>query len=84
MVKTGGKLKMVLDKIVDIISEQLELDKAVIKETSLLVDDLGATSLDMIDLAMSIEDEFEMELPDDIIEKLKTVGDLANYVEENK
>ncbi len=75
---------MVLDKIVDIISEQLELDKAVIKETSLLVDDLGATSLDMIDLAMSIEDEFEMELPDDIIEKLKTVGDLANYVEENK
>lgn len=75
---------MVLDKIIDIISEQLELDKAVIKETSLLVDDLGATSLDMIDLAMSIEDEFEMELPDDIIEKLKTVGDLANYVEENK
>ncbi|MCQ2476213.1 MAG: acyl carrier protein [Clostridia bacterium] len=75
---------MVLDKIIDIISEQLELDKAVVKETSLLVDDLGATSLDMIDLAMSIEDEFEMELPDDIIEKLKTVGDLANYVEENK
>ena len=75
---------MVLDKVIDIISEQLELDKAVIKETSTLDEDLGASSLDMIDLAMSIEDEFGLELPDDIVDKVKTVGELAKYIEEHK
>lgn len=75
---------MVLDKVIDIISEQLEIDKAVIKETSSLDEDLGASSLDMIDLAMSIEDEFNIELPDDIVDKVKTVGELAKYIEANK
>ncbi len=72
---------MVLDKLIDIISEQLELDKSVVKETSSFTDDLGAGSLDMIDLAMSIEDEFEIELSDDNISKIKTVGDLAKFIE---
>ncbi len=75
---------MTLEKIIDIISEQLELDKSVIKESSTLSEDLGAGSLDMIDLAMSIEDEFGIELPDDDLDKIKTVGDLAKFVEENK
>lgn len=75
---------MVLEKIIDIISEQLELDKSVIKESSTLSEDLGAGSLDMIDLAMSIEDEFGIELPDNDLDKIKTVGDLAKFVEENK
>ncbi len=75
---------MVLDKIIDIISEQFELDKSVIKESSKIIDDLGAGSLDMIDLAMSIEDEFGFELPDDDLEKIKTVGDLAAFVEAHK
>lgn len=75
---------MVLDKVIDIISEQLEIDKAVIKETSSLDEDLGASSLDMIDLAMSIEDEFNLELPDDIVDKVKTVGELAKYIEAKK
>ena len=72
---------MVLEKIISIISEQLETDKSVIKESSNLIDDLGAGSLDMIDLAMSIEDEFNLELSDDDLRKIKTVGDLAAYVE---
>ena len=71
---------MVLEKLIDIISEQLELDKSVVKETSSFTDDLGAGSLDMIDLAMSIEDEFEIELSDDNIGKIKTVGDLAKFI----
>lgn len=75
---------MVLDKIIDIISEQLELDKSVIKPTSTLAEDLGAGSLDMIDLAMSIEDEYGLELPDGDLEKIKTVGDLAKFVEDHK
>ena len=74
---------MVLEKIISIISEQLETDKSVIKENSNLIDDLGAGSLDMIDLAMSIEDEFNLELSDDDLRKIKTVGDLAAYVEAN-
>ena len=75
---------MVLEKIIDIISEQLELDKSVVKENSTLEEDLGAGSLDMIDLAMSIEDEFGIGLSDDVIDKVKTVGDLAKYVAANK
>ncbi|MBR5113230.1 MAG: acyl carrier protein [Clostridia bacterium] len=75
---------MVLEKIIDIISEQLEIDKSVIKESSTLEEDLGAGSLDLIDLAMSIEDEFGIELSDDVIEDLSTVGDLAKYVAAHK
>ena len=75
---------MVLEKIIDIISEQLEIDKSVIKESSTLEEDLGAGSLDMIDLAMSIEDEFGIELSDDVLEDISTVGDLAKYVAAHK
>ncbi len=75
---------MVLEKIIDIISEQLEIDKSVIKESSTIEEDLGAGSLDMIDLAMSIEDEFGIELSDDVIEDISTVGDLAKYVAAHK
>ncbi|MCR5522974.1 MAG: acyl carrier protein [Clostridia bacterium] len=75
---------MVLEKIIDIISEQLEIEKSVIKENSDLVEDLGAGSLDLIDLAMSIEDEFSIELPDTDLDKIRTVGQLAAYVEKNK
>ncbi|MBR3620361.1 MAG: acyl carrier protein [Clostridia bacterium] len=75
---------MVLEKIIDIISEQLEIDKSVIKESSTIEEDLGAGSLDMIDLAMSIEDEFGIELSDDVLEDISTVGDLAKYVVAHK
>lgn len=68
------------EKIINIISEQLEIDKSVIKETSSFAEDLGAGSLDMIDIAMSIEDEFGVELSDSAIEKIKTVGDLIEYI----
>lgn len=68
------------EKIINIISEQLEIDKSVIKETSSFAEDLGAGSLDMIDIAMSIEDESGIELSDSAIEKIKTVGDLIEYI----
>ena len=71
---------MVLEKIIDIISEQLELDKSVIKESSTLEGDLGAGSLDLIDLAMSIEDEFNIEIPQEEAEKIVTVGDAAEAI----
>ena len=73
---------MVFEKIRKIISEQLEVDQSIIAESSTITGDLGADSLDLVDLAMSIEDEFDIELSDEALEKIKTVGDLAAYIED--
>ena len=74
---------MVLDKMKDILVEQLECDPEDITMESLLVDDLGADSLDAIDIVMSVEDTFKVEVPDEIIEKIETVGDIDNYIEDH-
>ena len=73
---------MVFEKIKKIISEQLEVDQSIISEGSSITGDLGADSLDLVDLAMSIEDEFDIELSDEALEKIKTVGDLVSYIED--
>lgn len=74
---------MVLDKMKDILVEQLECDPEDITMESLLIDDLGADSLDAIDIVMSVEDTFKIEVPDEIIEKIETVGDIVNYIEDH-
>ena len=74
---------MVLDKMKDILVEQMECDPEDITMESLLVDDLGADSLDAIDIVMSVEDTFKVEVPDEIIEKIETVGDIVNYIEDH-
>ena len=74
---------MIYEKIVEILSNQLEVEESVITPDSDLADDLGASSLDLVDLAMSIEDEFGIEVPDDLIETVKTVDDVVKFVEEN-
>ena len=74
---------MVLDKMKDILVEQLECKPEDITMESLLVDDLGADSLDAIDIVMSVEDTFKVEVPDEIIEKIETVGDIVNYIEDH-
>ena len=74
---------MVLDKMKDILVEQLECNPEDITMESLLVDDLGADSLDAIDIVMSVEDTFKVEVPDEIIEKIETVGDIVNYLEDH-
>ena len=73
---------MVSETLKKIISEQLEVDPAIINEGSSLTGDLGADSLDLVDLAMSVEDEFDIELSDEALEKIKTVGDLVAFVED--
>lgn len=73
---------MVFEKIKKIISEQLEVDESIISEGSSITGDLGADSLDLVDLAMSIEDEFDIELSDEALDKIKTVGDLVIYIED--
>lgn len=74
---------MVLDKMKDILVEQLECNPEDITMESLLVDDLGADSLNAIDIVMSVEDTFKVEVPDEIIEKIETVGDIVNYIEDH-
>lgn len=74
---------MVLDKMKDILVEQLECNPEDITMESLLVDDLEADSLDAIDIVMSVEDTFKVEVPDEIIEKIETVGDIVNYIEDH-
>ncbi|MBO5858410.1 MAG: acyl carrier protein [Clostridia bacterium] len=73
---------MVFEKIKKIISEQLEVDQSIITDGASITGDLGADSLDLVDLAMSIEDEFDIELSDDALEKIKTVSDLVAYIED--
>lgn len=72
---------MVFEKIQAILADQLSIDESEITLESRLDDDLGADSLDSIDLVMSIEDEFELEVPEEVIQKIETVADIVNYVE---
>ena len=72
---------MVFEKIRSILAEQLDLEEDSITMESNIAEDLGADSMDVVDLIMSIEDEFEVEVPDDKIESIKTVGDVVNYIE---
>ena len=75
---------MVFEKVRDILCDQLDLDQDEVTMTSNIVENLGADSLDMVDLVMSIEDEFELEVADEDVEGIKTVGDIVRYIEENK
>ncbi len=73
---------MPFEQIRDIISRQLEIDEEDITMDTNLKEDLDADSLDMVDLAISFEDEFEVEVPDSVLEKFETVGDIVRYFEE--
>lgn len=74
----------VFESLQRILAEQLDLDEQDIRRDSELVNDLGADSLDLVDLVMSIEDEFAIEVPDEAVEKLKTVDDAVRYIEEHE
>lgn len=74
---------MVLEKVKAILAEQFDVEEDKITADTELQEDLGADSLDVVDLLMSIEDEFEVEVPDEEIENIKTVGSLVSYIEAN-
>lgn len=74
---------MVFDKIAAIIADQLDMEVEDITTESTF-EDLGADSLDVVDVIMTLEDEFDMEIPDEAIENMKTVGELVKYVEDNQ
>ena len=73
---------MVFDKVKKIIVDQLDVEEHKVTEAASITDDLGADSLDVVDLVMSFEEEFDIEIPDDQVEKIKTVGDIVKFIEE--
>ena len=74
---------MVLEKVKAILAEQFDVEEDKVTADTDLQEDLGADSLDVVDLLMSIEDEFGVEIPDDEIENIETVGSLVSYIEAN-
>lgn len=71
------------ERVKSVIADQLGADESSITLESSFVDDLGADSLDIVELIMGLETEFEIEIPDDQAEKISTVGDAVNYIKEN-
>lgn len=71
---------MVFEKLKLILSEQFSIDEDSITPQTDIAEDLEADSLDVVDILMSIEDEFEIEIPDEEIDRIRTVGELADYI----
>lgn len=74
---------MIFDEVREILAEQLDVDKDSIEMNSKLAEDLGADSLDAIDIVMTIEDQYAIEVPDESIENMKTVEDIVSFIESN-
>lgn len=75
-----GSDNELFEKVKGIIVEQLGANAEAVKMEASFIDDLGADSLDIVELIMALEDELEMEIPDEDVENFKTVGDVVNYV----
>jgi acyl carrier protein len=73
----------IMGKVKKIISEQLGVDEGEVSNESHFIDDLGADSLDTVELVMALEEEFGIEIPDEDAEKIQTVGDVQKYIEEH-
>ena len=71
-------------KVKNIIADQLGVGEDEIKPESSFIEDLGADSLDIVELVMAMEEEFEVEIPDEEAENIKTVGDAINYINSHK
>ncbi len=72
------------DKVKEIVVEQLGVDEADVTLDSTFIDDLGADSLDIVELIMAFEEEFNIEIPDEAAEKIKTVRDAVEYIDREK
>ena len=74
----------VFDELKELIVSELGVDEAIVTPEAKLVEDLGADSIDAVDLVMNCEDKFNVEIPDEALAEIKTVGDLVKYIENNK
>lgn len=69
------------ERVIDIVSENLGVNKEQVSRTTSFIEDLGADSLDIVELIMELEEEFEITIPDDQAEKIKTVGEAIDYIQ---
>ena len=77
------KMKELVEKVKQIISEQLGVEEAEVTPGASFVDDLGADSLDTVELVMALEESFDLEIPDEAAEKIRTVQDAIDYIEKH-
>lgn len=75
---------MVFEKVKSIVADQLDVEEEKVTAEASITENLGADSLDVVDLVMSIEEEFDIEIPDEAVENIKTVGDIVSYIESNQ
>ncbi len=75
---------MTFDKVREIVVEQLGVEADEVALESTFIDDLGADSLDIVELIMAFEEEFKIEIPDEAAEKIKSVQDVVTYIDQNK
>ena len=74
---------MYFEKIRPLIAERFDLDENIIEMDTKIIEDLGADSLDVADMLMMLEDEFDIVIPDETAEQMKTIGDLVDYLDNN-
>lgn len=74
---------MVFEKVKQMLADQLDADESELTMETNIAKDLDADSLDVVELLMTIEDEFNIEIPDEEIENIKTIGDLTDYIQSN-
>jgi len=74
----------IADRVKEIVVEQLGVNIEQVTENASFIDDLRADSLDTVELVMALEEEFDLEIPDEVAEKIKTVGDAVKHIEEHK
>ena len=77
-------MSSVADRVIGIVAEQLGVDKEKVAPETSFVNDLGADSLDTVELGMELEEEFEVDIPDDAAEKIQTVGQAIEFIEQTQ
>ncbi|MFP4019992.1 MAG: acyl carrier protein [Halanaerobium sp.] len=80
--KEVNGVENILERVIDIVAEELAVDRDEVTEDSSFIEDLGADSLDVVELVMAFEEEFDVEIPDEDAEDIRTVEDAVNYLEE--
>ena len=74
----------IAEKVKEIVSQQLDVDIAEVKDEAQFIEDLGADSLAIVELVLAFEEQFEIDIPDEDTEKIRTVGDAVSYIQEHK